>query len=87
MLWKCVCMLNHFWQSPTVWTHQAPLSMGFSRQNYWSGFLCPPPGNLPAVFLHETSGEAGRGIMAWHLPGYWSEAGGSKATGWGVPYH
>ena len=31
----------------TLWAHQAPLSMGFSRQGYWSGFLCPPPGDLP----------------------------------------
>ena len=33
----------------TLWTitHQAPLSMGFSRQEYWSGLLCPPPGDLP----------------------------------------
>ena len=31
------------------WTiaHQAPLSMGFSRQEYWSGLLFPPPGDLP----------------------------------------
>ena len=28
-------------------TCQAPLSMGFSRQEYWSGLLFPPPGNLP----------------------------------------
>ena len=28
-------------------THQAPLSMGFSRQEYWSGLLCPSPGDLP----------------------------------------
>ena len=27
--------------------HQAPLSMGFSRQEYWSGFPCPPPGDHP----------------------------------------
>ena len=27
--------------------HQAPLSMGFSRQEYWSGLPCPPPGALP----------------------------------------
>ena len=27
--------------------HQAPLSMGFLRQGYWSGFLFPPPGALP----------------------------------------
>ena len=33
----------------TVWTvaHQAPLSMGFSRQEYWSGLPCPPLGDLP----------------------------------------
>ena len=31
------------------WTvaHQAPPSMGFSRQEYWSGLLRPPPGDLP----------------------------------------
>ena len=27
--------------------HQAPLSVGFSRQEYWSGLPCPSPGNLP----------------------------------------
>ena len=27
--------------------YQAPLSMGFSRQGYWSGLPCPPPGDLP----------------------------------------
>ena len=33
----------------TPWTvvHQAPLSVGFSRQGYWSGLPCPPPGVLP----------------------------------------
>ena len=32
-----------------LWTvaHQAPLSMGFSRQEYWSGLPCSPPGDLP----------------------------------------
>ena len=35
--------------SATIWTaaHQAPVSMGFSWQEYWSGLLCPSPGNLP----------------------------------------
>ena len=28
-------------------SHQAPLSMGFSRQEYWSDFPFPPPGDLP----------------------------------------
>ena len=37
-------------------SHQAPLFMGFSRQKYWNGLPCPPPGDLPdpgteAVFL------------------------------------
>ena len=34
--------------SVTPWTVacQAPLSMGFSRQEYWSGLPCPPPGGL-----------------------------------------
>ena len=34
----------------TLWTAacQAPLSMGFSRQEYWSGLPGPPPGDLPS---------------------------------------
>ena len=33
----------------TLWTvaNQAPLSTGFSWQEYWSGLTCPPPGDLP----------------------------------------
>ena len=33
----------------TPWTvaRQAPLSMGFSRQEHWSGLPFPPPGDLP----------------------------------------
>ena len=42
-------MLSHVQLLATPWTvaHQAPLSMGFSRQEYWSGLPCPPPGGLP----------------------------------------
>ena len=41
-------MLSHVHLFVTQWTvaHQAPLSMGFSRQ-YWSGLPFPPPGDLP----------------------------------------
>ena len=41
----------------TPWTvaHQAPLSMGFSRQEYWSGLPCPPLGNLPDPGIEPTS--------------------------------
>ena len=48
----CSCMLScfsHVQLFVILWTVdcQAPLSMGFSRQEYWSGLPCPPPGNLP----------------------------------------
>ena len=47
-----VCTLSHFscvQLSVTLRTvaHKAPLSMEFSRQEYWSWFSCPPPGDLP----------------------------------------
>ena len=37
-----------------LWTvaHQAPLSMGFSRQQYWSGLSCPPQGIFPTQRLN-----------------------------------
>ena len=37
----------------TLWTVAcwAPLSMGFSRQEYWSGLPCPPPGDLIFSYL------------------------------------
>ena len=49
---QCVCVpccFSHALLSATPWTaaHQAPLSMGFSRQEYWSGLPGPSPGNLP----------------------------------------
>ena len=49
----CVCVwaqsFSHLWLFATPWTiaHQAPLSMGFSRWEYWNGLLFPPPGDLP----------------------------------------
>ena len=46
------CVLSHFslvQLFETFWTvtHQAPLSMGFSRQEHWSELPCPPAGDLP----------------------------------------
>ena len=47
------CMLlsrfSSVWLFATQWTVacKAPLSMGFSRQEYYSGLPCPPPGDLP----------------------------------------
>ena len=45
----CALSLSHVWLFVTPWTvaPRAPLSMGFSRQEHWRGFPCPPPGDLP----------------------------------------
>ena len=53
-------MLSHFSHVrlfATLWTvaHQAPLFVGFSRQEYWSGLPCPPPGDLPDSGIKPTS--------------------------------
>ena len=48
----CACMVSlfsHVLLFVILWTaaHQASLSMGFSKQEYWSGLPCPPLGTLP----------------------------------------
>ena len=50
--YKAMFVLSHFsrvWLFATLWTvaHQAPLSVGFSRQDYWSGLPCRSPGAVP----------------------------------------
>ena len=45
----CASSLSRVRLFATPWTvaHQTPLSMGFSKQEYWNGLPCPPPGDLP----------------------------------------
>ena len=48
----CVCVFSHFshvrlFVTLRIAAYQAPLSMAFSRQEYWSALPCPPPGDLP----------------------------------------
>ena len=45
----CACSVTSVRLFSTPWTVacQAPLSTGFSWQEYWSGLPCPPPENLP----------------------------------------
>ena len=65
---QCVCarLLSCVQLFATPWTaaFQAPLSMGFSRQEYWSGLPFPPPGDLPdpgiELALSESPALAGR---------------------------
>ena len=44
----CVCVLSHVQLFVTLWTvvDQAPLSVGFSRQESWNGLPFPTPGDL-----------------------------------------
>ena len=59
--WRmCACVLSassRVWFFGTPWTVacQAPLSMGFSRQEYWSGLSCPPPGDLANPGIKQAS--------------------------------
>ena len=53
--WKVkVKLLSHVWLLMTPWSiaHQAPLSMGFSRQEYWSGVPLPSPPLLMTALSH-----------------------------------
>ena len=45
----CLSCFSHAQFFATLWiiAYQAPLSMGFSRQEYWSELPCPPPRDLP----------------------------------------
>ena len=55
-----------------LWTiaHQAPLTMGFSRHEYWSGSPCPPHGDLPVL-----------GIKPMSRKSLVLQAGSSQVTG------
>ena len=50
-------LLSHVQLFPIPWTVacQAPLSMGFSRQEYWNGLPLPPPGDLPDPGIKRSS--------------------------------
>ena len=66
------CVLSHFncvrlFATPGTVAHQAPLSMGFSRQEYRSGLSCPSPGDLPDPGIKPVSPVA-PGLQANSLP-------------------
>ena len=58
---RCTCcMLNCFscvllFSTPWTVARQPPLSMRFSRQEYWHGLSCPPPGDLPDAGIEPVS--------------------------------
>ena len=70
----CVCMLScsvmsNSFATPQTVALQAPLSMGFSRQEYWSGLPFPSPGNLPDPGIKPTSPALQVGSLPLSHPG------------------
>ena len=75
----CCCLVTQSWVTKltlsnsfgTPWTvaHQAPLSMGFSRQEYWNGLAFPSPGNLPDPGIKLTSPALADGFFTTELLG------------------
>ena len=54
MMFSCYVVTDSF---ATPWTvaHHAPLYIGSSRQEHWSGLPCPPPGDLPDPGIESVS--------------------------------
>ena len=64
----CACMLSRFscvrpFAMRWIVARQAPLSMGFSRQEYWYGLPCPPPGDRPNPEIKPTSPTSASGCL------------------------
>ena len=51
----CACSVASVVSDSWTAARQAPLSVEFSRQEYWSGLLCPPPRDLPDPGIKPTS--------------------------------
>ena len=55
--------------TPQTVAHQGPLSMGFSRQEYWSGLPCAPPGDLSNAGIEPRSAILQVGSLLSKPPG------------------
>ena len=79
--WKS---LSCVWLFVTPWTvaHESPLSMGFSRQEYWSGLPCPPPGDLPDPGIEPRSPALQADSLSSELPGKLILGGLDKLSVW-----
>ena len=68
----CCCLLLscvRLFATPWAVAHQAPLSMGFSSQEYWSGLSCPFPGHLPNPGIKLTSPALAGRFLTTEPPG------------------
>ena len=62
-------VMSNSLQTPQTLPHQASLSMGFSRQEYWSGLPCPPLGDLPDLGIELRSPMLRADSLPSELPG------------------
>ena len=69
LLFTCSVMSDWLFETPWIIVHQAPLSVGFSRQEYWSGLPCPPPGDLPNPGMEPISPALADGLFTTEPPG------------------
>ena len=92
----CVCALSlsnvWFFVIPLRVAHQAPLAMGFPRQEYWRGLPFPSPGDLPDPGIEPKSPASAGGFFSteplitremqskvwWEITSYWSEQPSSR---------
>ena len=65
---KC-WLLGHVQFFVTPWIARLLLSMGFSRQEYWSGLPCPPPGDLPDPGIEPVSPALQADLLQSEPPG------------------
>ena len=67
----CACMLSCVQLSEASWTAalQAPLSIGFPRQEYWGGLSFPSPGDLPNSVIKPASPALAGGFFTTEPPG------------------
>ena len=68
---KWVKSFSHVWLFATLWSvaHQAPPSMGFYRQEYWTGLPFPSPGDLPNPGIEPRSPALQGDALTSELPG------------------
>ena len=65
-------------ENPWIVAHQTPLSMRFSRQEYWSGLPFPPPGDLPDPGIEPASPTLQAGSLSMSHQGRATEALGDQ---------
>ena len=62
-------VMSDSFAAPGTVARQAPLSMGFCKQEYWSGLPFPPPGHLLDTGIEPTSPAFASGLFATEPPG------------------